>query len=389
MRQSGPYLLGVIGAAGLFLTHYRIAMVYVAFVALYLAGRLLADLRARVKTREVVVPIRRTLVLALLTVTALSPWLVNLAQNFRSHLVGRDSATLRQYYDLSPISSLLTHWSMLLMLVLAIVGLALALQRRQWLVALAGLVWVPLALWSNPYLFDWLVPGLRLPYAGYLDVTTVAESAWLPLALLAGYALAEGTKLFMSLGKVWPTARLQLRLWQVPASALMGLTLAVAGVAVALPVATNLDRKDYVTGADEQAQIWMRENLPRNSYVLVNPFAFQWAPTTVYGSDAGMWVPLIAGVAASVPPLPAYNERLADPNYINKVLNVIQYEPFTCTAPDPQKCQQPDWQGLKDAGITDIFVGTRGGALDVPTLLSSDQTDLLYHLDGAWVFSLK
>jgi hypothetical protein len=102
-----------------------------------------------------------------------------------------------------------------------------------------------------------------------------------------------------------------------------------------------------------------------------------------------MWVPLVAGVAASVPPLPAYNEQLADPNYINNALDVIKYEPFTCTNPDPQQCQQPDWQALKAAGITDIFVGTRGGALDVPTLLSSDQTQLLYHLDGAWVFALK
>jgi hypothetical protein len=100
-------------------------------------------------------------------------------------------------------------------------------------------------------------------------------------------------------------------------------------------------------------------------------------------------VPLVAGVAASVPPLPAYNERLADPDYINKILNVIQYEPFTCANPDSQKCQKPNWQALKDAGVTDIFVGTRGGALDVPTLLSADQTELLYHLDGAWVFAIK
>jgi hypothetical protein len=389
IRQSGPYLLGVIGAAGLFLTHYRIAMVYAAFVALYLAGRLLADLRARVKSRQAVAPVRRTFMLALLTVAALSPWLVNLAQNFRSHLVGRDSAELQQYYDLAPIRSLLTHWSMLLMLVLAIVGLALALQKRLWPVALAGLVWLPLALWSNPYILAWIAPGFRLPYSGYLDVTTVAESAWLPLALLAGYALADGAKLFLALGTAWSSARLRLRLWQMPASALMGITLAAAGIAVALPISTNLDRKDYIASADEQAMVWMRDNLPRNSYVLVNPFAFLWARTTVYGSDAGMWVPLVAGVSASVPPLPAYNERLADPDYINKILNVIQYEPFTCTNLDPQKCQKPNWQALKDAGITDIFVGTRGGALDVPTLLSADQTDLLYHLDGAWVFALK
>jgi hypothetical protein len=391
VRQSGPYLLGLIGAAGLFLTHYRIAIVYAAFVGLYLAGRLLLDVHRRAQWREALMPIRRTLVLAVLTATALSPWLVNLAQNFRSHLVGRDSAAVRAYYDLSPISGLLTQWSMLLMLALAVVGLILAIRRRVWLLVLAALVWVPLALWSNPYLLDWIAPGFRLPFSGYLDVTTVAESAWLPLAMLAGYAVAEGVRLFLSLGDTWRAARPRLvgRLWRAPVAVLIGITLLVVGVAVALPVAANLDRKAYIAPADEQALQWMRANLPRNAYVLANPFAFPWAPQNVYGSDAGMWVPLVAGVAASVPPLPAYNEQLADPNYINKELNVIQYEPFTCTDPDPQKCRQPDWQALKDAGVTHIFVGTRGGALDVPTLLASEQTDLVYQKDGAWVFVLK
>ena len=77
--------------------------------------------------------------LAVLTATALSPWLVNLAQNFRSHLVGHDSAAVREYYDLSPISGLLTNWSMLLMTALAVVGLVLAIRRRQWLLVLAAL----------------------------------------------------------------------------------------------------------------------------------------------------------------------------------------------------------------------------------------------------------
>jgi hypothetical protein len=132
----------------------------------------------------------------------------------------------------------------------------------------------------------------------------------------------------------------------------------------------------------------MRDNLPRNAYVLVNPFAFGWAPGNVYGSDSGMWAPLVAGVRASVPPLPAYNERLGDPDYTNKLLDVIKYEPFMCNDPDPQRCVPPDWQALRDAGVTHIFVGTRGGALDVPELLQSEHTQLLYHVDGAYVFEL-
>ena len=42
LQLSGPYMLAVIAVAGLFLTHYRIAMIFVVMAALYLGGRLLA-----------------------------------------------------------------------------------------------------------------------------------------------------------------------------------------------------------------------------------------------------------------------------------------------------------------------------------------------------------
>ena len=205
MRQSGPYLLGVIGAAGLFLTHYRIAIVYAAFVGFYLVGRLIADLRRRAPSREVVAPIRRTLVLALLALGALSPWLVNLAQNFRSHLVGRNLDTARDYYDLGSMVGwgLLTDWTMQLMLALAMVGLVLAVRARQWALLLAVGVWIPLALWSDPYLLDGIIPGIRLPYAGYLDIGTVAQSVWLPLAMLAGYTLGARCPVVPGAGQVY------------------------------------------------------------------------------------------------------------------------------------------------------------------------------------------
>jgi hypothetical protein len=372
-------MLGVIGAAGLFLTHYRIAIVYAAFVGLYIAGRLVADLRRKAPSREVVAPLRRTLLLALLTLGALSPWLVNLAQNFRSHLVGRNTDAARDYYDLGSLWGLLTNWTLLLMLALGIVGLLLAVRARQWVLLVAVALWVPLALWSNPYLFDGVLPGFRLPYSGYLDVATVAQSVWLPLAMLAGYALARAAGWFLALGSRWSAARR--RLWQVPVGLLMGATLLLVGLAAAEPVAANIDKKVYIADGDEQALVWMRDNLPRNAYVLANPFAFGWAPGNVYGSDSGMWVPLVAGVGASVPPLPAYNEKLADPEYTNNVRDVINFEPFHNS--------EANWQALKDAGVTHIYVGSRGGALDVPMLLQSDQTRLLYHRDGAYVFELR
>lgn len=382
MRRSGPYMLAVIGAAGLFLTHYRIAMIYAAFLGLYLFGALLADLRARKPLRAVLAPVRRTGIVAALTLAALSPWLINLSQNFHSHLVGKDNPNLPQYYELGALTDLLFQPQMLLLFGLAAVGLVLVIMRRAWALFLLALTFALVGLWSNPYLFKPFLPNLRLPYSGYLDSNTWAQSLWLPLALLAGYAVATLAGWALSLANKY--AGLRPRLWRASASALMGITLLLAGAAIALPIAATVDLKPYITSADAQALMWMRDNLPRNAYVLANPFAFEWAGDIVYGSDAGMWVPLVAGVRSSVPPLPAYNERPQDEGYLPGLIEIIGHEPF-----QGREQTEQDWQALKDAGITDIFVGSRGGALDVPALLKSNHTRLLYHRDAVWLFALR
>ncbi len=390
LQRSGPYILGVIGVAGLFLTHYRIAMIFAVMFALYVVGRLLASTVRRParpgnpSTRPEITPlllIRRAGLLALLTLAALSPWLLNLAQNFHSHLVGRDNPETRQYYDLGNISSLVTHPTMWALYITGLLGLLLAIRQRVWPLLLVAGAWALLGLWSDPYLFDFIAPGLRLPYSGYLDITTWAQSLWLPLGLLSGYALELLSRQILMAGNSF--SGLRARLWRTGVRAVSAVALLLIALAIALPIASDLDSKPYFAPADREALLWMRDNLPRNATVLANPFAFEWAPTNVYGSDAGMWIPLMSGVQTTVPPLPAYNERLADPNYLDGVLSIIQYEPFS------KDMTPQNWQSLKDVGITHIYVGSRGGALNVPLMLSSDYTQLIFHKDGVYVFALR
>ena len=64
---SGPFVLAVISAAGLALTHYRIAMIYAAFVALYLAWVVFVAIRQRKSASQVLQPVARTAIVAVLT----------------------------------------------------------------------------------------------------------------------------------------------------------------------------------------------------------------------------------------------------------------------------------------------------------------------------------
>ena len=377
-------MLAVIAVAGLFLTHYRIAMLFVVMAALYLGGRLLATLRPG-KAATLIIPLllRRVALAAVLCLAALSPWLVNLLQNFRSHLSGRGGPAPADYYDLLPLKALLLHPTMWALYILGAFGLLLAIRRRVWPLALVAASWAIVGLWSNPYLFGWLVPGFRLPYSGYLDVTTWVQSLWLPLGLLSGYLLSEVARSALTI-EVGLSGAFR-RVWSTGVRGLAAVALVVAGVVVALPIAFDLDSKPYLAQADKDALLWMRDNLPRSSFVVANPFRFGWSDA-IYGSNSGMWVPFVAGVPASVPPLPAYNESLADPNYLGKVLDIIRYEPLANKPMQPE-----DWQALKDRGATHIFVGTRSGngGLDIASLLASDHVSLLFRRDGAYLFQLK
>jgi len=263
-----------------------------------------------------------------------------------------------------------------ILVALAMLGLVWVIRWRYWILLLPAAVWLVLGIWSNPYFLPF-----RLPYAGYLDVTTLVTGVWLPLALIAGLALHGVASWVISLGDSYDAVRKQV--WRVVTPLLIGMVVLVGGAASSLALASKLDNKPYIGLGDLETLFWMRENLPRDAYVLANPFAFTWdpPPQSVHGSDAGLWVPLVAGVRVSVPPIPAYNERPSIPGYIDGLRALVGAEPFSG--------READWDALKAAGITHIYVGSRGGALDVPALLSSEHSRLLYHSDGAWVFELR
>ena len=429
-QRSGPYMLAVISAVGLALTHYRIVIIYAAFAALYLTWRLFASIRAHQPLAEALTPVWRGAIVAALSVLALLPWLANLRQNFTTNFVNRDASSISQYYDLNLTigPELLNHWGLLLMIVLSLGGVGWAFRRRDPLPLLPLVVWLLLFLVSTPTAFadllttywfwiagatlmgGWawtvarrqpvaLLPGLamlliplwpgaypfnfRLPYAGYLDATTLVQGAWLPLALPAGYTLAELGRWIISLGSPYPaTTR---RIWRYVTAGAIGAIVLCGGLATGSKLGVMLDSKPYVAQADVEALTWMAGHVRPNSYVLANPFAFQWDKPpnqSVHGSDSGLWVPLVArGVQSSVPPLPAYNERPFRADYIEKLRDVVAFAPF--------RERPANWVGLKAAGITHIYVGSRGGAIYVPNLLKSPEVRQVFHKDAVWVFELK
>jgi hypothetical protein len=390
LRQSGPYMLAVIGAAGLALSHYRIVAIYAVFVAFYVLWRMARSVRQKARAAEVLAPARRVVTVAVLSVATLLPWIVNLQGNFGINEVSKGNAPGREsYYDIAERlgPDILNHPSMFLLCALALGGLGWAVKRRDLLPLLPGITWAAVLLYSNPYLFPFPMPG-----AGSIDLVTVLSGVYVPLCLMAGYPLARLAGWVITLADATPGARQ--RLWRAASGGLVGAVVLLGGLAFGMQLAPVVvkDNKPYLTPGDVNVMTWMRDNLPRSSYVLAEPFAFKWSPNNVLGTDAAIWVPLIAGVPSSVPPITAYNERPADPDYIAKMRALLAAEPLVRNVQGTDRVLPTtvDWDALKRAGITHIFAGSRSEYIDIPFLFDNpDFVTPLYHHDSAWVFALR
>jgi hypothetical protein len=462
----------VIGAAGLFLTHYRIAILYAGFVALYLAWRFVEAARqprATGRFREPLVQTGRVAIIAVCSLIVLSPWLVNLQQNFVKNFIDTDVTGIDAYFATAERLgvNVLNHPSLPLLAILSAAALAilgwketlnprlgitigagagipgaaaalylffnstpvrmesdlqflvLGLSPVTWILLvetgafaalawmakrtgamllLPALVWLVLALWSSPQLFPF-----RLPLVGYIDAVTLASGAWLPTTLLSGYTVvsvavavwqglaADDRREFASSStgdrETFDEIDLSHPRYvvgrpRIIAAVLLAVSLLI-GLASGISLAPVHDRQLYITPPDEEALLWMRDNLPRNSYVLANSFTFPWSPNQVLGLDSGLWAPYLAGVRSSVQPIAAYNEQPEDPHYFDKVLAIVPQVPLS---DDPAA-----WKKLKATGITHVYIGSRAddAGFSAQQLLRSKNVSPVYHKDDVWVFKIN
>ncbi len=145
-----------------------------------------------------------------------------------------------------------------------------------------------------------------------------------------------------------------------------------------------------VTRPDLRAAAWIQDNVPEEARFLVNSF-FAYGGSSIVGSDAGWWLPLIARRQTTLPPLNYVAERGPRPDYVTWVnelpeqlsrLNVYEIEGV---------------EFLKARDVTHIYIGQRQGRvnyrgpllLDPARLLESPHYEAIYHRDRVWIFAIK
>jgi len=367
-RHIGLSLLLVLVTAGLALTHYRVVLFFIAFVALWLVFVAVQYRRDWLRLRGV------WLRMGIVGGAALAlawPWIQvtlggNLPEIARALLVVRPNDFIGGAYNaIGDLSFFAPNG----LVALALVGAAWGGVRRQPNVLLIA-VWVGLLFGlSNP-------DKLGLPGTGIVNNFAVLIALYIPLGILAACPLGQLAE--------WVVAR------YFPARYALcigGLALAVVGARDRLGVIDPAFA--LVTPNDMAAMAWIRANVPADATFLVNSFP-AYGNSSVVGSDAGWWLPLLAGRKTTLPPLLYVNEKALAPDYRARVYDF--HAAVWKTALD--SAEGAAW--LRANGITHIFIGQKAGtvgnntgiALPAHALETSPFYRPLYSADQVWVLEV-
>jgi hypothetical protein len=318
---------------GMALAYYRMPFYYATFVAAWLVGWGLpqwkSDARSWLRGLARLLPIGATAILLLL------PLAFRLAGGQLAHGLGGGmtrtapvSGVLQDYQSWLSIQFYVTKP----LLVGAALALLLGLVRRSWMVVAVGFWVLILAALPAGRL-------IRLPGANYMQTFAILIALYIPTSLLIGWLAGEvGTLLGRSGGR--------------HALALIIVAIAVCG---AVGQARIVERgRILVTRPDVRAMDWIRENTPEDSLFLVEGYFYGGFSAT--GSDAGWWIPILAGRDTNMPPQYALlSEVPIEPGYSKAVVDlVVQLGKVSPGAADGIRL-------LCDWGFTHVYIGQQQG----------------------------
>jgi len=367
-KRSRIRVLAVLGllASGLYLTHYRVALLAATAAVVW---PLAALWQWRAVRREWIGRAASILVTLASSVVAVAPWLAVLNEGllFAVHgtIAGIDPSVFSLADPLRAWSSIPARTPIILLaMVVAAGALGLVVRDRAVLLTLS---WSAVALLAtNPFV-------LGLPGMGFVTNFAIAIAAYIPAAVLLGWGLARCVPWFER---------------QTGRRAALVAVLVLAALATfgrrAAPVGSEFQ---LVTDADLAAFEWIREHTPPDAHFAVNA-ALAYGGKTAVGTDAGWWLPLYTRRTSTLPPLTYTMERMNE-KWRHDVWALIPWLERTRTMPayfERVLCRQ---------GVTHLFLGDKRGSVGVEgepllseTLLRRDPRITLRHqVHGAQVWS--
>lgn len=347
--NRGVLVLMALLLAGLFLTHYRVALLAATAFVTWPVGALW---RWRGQARKWWWRATATIATAVAALLVVTPWLLVLGEGLLVPVHAQIASLDPSIF--SP-GDIWRAWSSIpfgtSVAAGALVGLAVAaglVFRERAVVLVLG--WCASTIVAtNPFL-------LGLPGMGFVTNFAIGIAAYIPAATLIGAAVGRTVP--------WLEERNGGR-------AALATALVLAALIGFNARATSVAREfQLVTPSDLRAFDWIRENTPADAHFQVN-VGLAYDGRTAVGTDAGWWLPYFTGRTSTLPPLPYASERMherlrhdvwAIPAWIKRGITVP-------TIVRPNYCYQ---------GVTHVFLGEKRGAVgaDGTPLLPAEFLDL-------------
>jgi hypothetical protein len=374
--QAGRWrtvLLTAIALAGMFLSYYRMPHYYAAFVVAWLVAYALP--RWRLDWRPWCRGGLQIAAAGLAMLVLLAPWLAHIASSNLAASVEAGVATgstwdetRLEYEQWRDIALYVPPFLM----ILAGGGMVWGLTRRGHGAGVAAI-----SLWAVGLAALTATRLIRLPGSDQMTSYAIVIGMYMPVGLLGGYLIDS---VLHGLGRrgTW------VKLVSIGAVVVM----AVWGIRERGAVIKHAYR--MVAPADLAAMDWIRANTQGDAVFLVDGFLI-YNGYSIVGSDAGWWIPLLAGRQNTMPPQYALlSEEPSQPDYPQLVTNlVMQLRQVGVTSPQGMRL-------LCQYGVTHVYVGQGRGRIALPPprpmlpigeLESSPHFDVLYRQDKVGVFA--
>lgn len=361
-------------AAGLFLIHFRVFLLYLPFLGLLLilTARHLYKSRGSVGNTSLRASLRAlpgTPFGVLLTAHGVAALLVlpRVVELFRMiHPVQESLGRGPEGYNVFRTAYLTTGWEMYFAIAGGLAGLlaiTAVLRGRRWgRFPLLLLVWVGL-------LFVLLAGDrLGLPEMGLINLESMYITLFAPLALvlaLAVYRMERWLRRRAGYGYAVGAAFLTLFL---ASATLFGLRQQIT----ILHPQTILAQR-----ADLGGIAWLAENVPPEAKVAVS--SWPWLGTIHSAADGGIWIVPLTGLQTTVPPA----DYVYDPRLYREVSAFNEAARATADWADPAAAH---WLRAQD--VTHVYVGAKGGFFDPAALSRNPEMRTLHQHDGVFVFTL-
>ncbi len=364
--------------SGLALTHYRVLIFAIVFLAAVYA----------LYAREIGVVrlTTRGLWLGLGGAFIFLPWLARLTAGkiltgFQAQITTPPSQLSEFAMTYNAIGDLTSHLPIWVWLSLPL-AVAWGFWRRDKKFATVCLWWFLLFLAANP---NWI----NLPGAGAISNFAYFIAAYIPASLILGSAIGWLSERMPSKNDLLSLGQHHLAKvsfsWSGAALFLLAIGIGVYGGRQRVRDLSILPHT-LAARPDMRAAEWIRSNTPTDACFLVDSFP-AYGGSVVVGADGGWWLPLLAGRQTSQPPINYANERELWPGYVAWV-NALTFAIQEKGVSHPEVLAM-----LKERNLQYIYIGqthkAANATLKVETLLQDARFRPVYHQDRVWIFAIN